>query len=439
MNLKKLILNLLCPEVIFIKIPSILIVSIPFLLITGPLLSDLAISICSIIFLINYFLNKELKKYFKNKIFYIYLIFCAYLIFNSIIISEEILFSLKNSLFYFRFGIFSICVWYVLENNLKLIKYVFYSILLCFLILVFDGFIQYYLGKNIFGWELYPGPRISSFFGDELIYGSYLSRLLPVLFAFMILNIEKKIINKKIQYLTFLIFILSDIAVFLSGERTAFFFINLGAILFISSSINYKIPRAFIFGFSTFIILLLSFLGSDAKERIFDRTVNEMNITKSENSNSQIYIFSKTHHEHYISATKMFLDNPFFGVGYKNFRFACSDDRYLISVNSCTTHPHNIYLQLLSETGVIGFFFVSFLFCIIIYKFSKQIIVNIFYKNNKKYLYNDFEVCLIIAIIISIWPFAPSGNIFNNWLSIISFYPLGFLIWSLNNKTKKIN
>ena len=55
-----------------------------------------------------------------------------------------------------------------------------------------------------------------------------------------------------------------------------------------------------------------------------------MNITTNNNIKTEqvdgdnlfkkkIYIFSKTHHEHYISAIKMFKDNPIFGIGYKNF------------------------------------------------------------------------------------------------------------------------
>ena len=51
-----------------------------------------------------------------------------------------------------------------------------YAILIC------DGYYQYFNGENILGFKL-SGVRVSSFFGDELIMGSYLSRLFPLLFA----------------------------------------------------------------------------------------------------------------------------------------------------------------------------------------------------------------------------------------------------------------
>ena len=51
----------------------------------------------------------------------------------------------------------------------------------------------------------------------------------------------------------------------------------------------------------------------------------------------------------------MFLDNKILGVGVKNFRNFCNVEKYKVD-RSCTTHPHNTYIQILAETGIIGFF-----------------------------------------------------------------------------------
>ena len=58
-------------ENIFVIFPGILISLLPALLVSGPFLPDLAISIITILFLINTFKNK-LYSYYKN-FFFIYL------------------------------------------------------------------------------------------------------------------------------------------------------------------------------------------------------------------------------------------------------------------------------------------------------------------------------------------------------------------------------
>ena len=55
-----------------------------------------------------------------------------------------------------------------------------------------------------------------------------------------------------------------------------------------------------------------------------------------------------------------------------------------------------------------------------------------------KYYFTDFQICLISAILISVWPFAPTGNLFNNWINIVYYYPIGILLWSLEKDKKLI-
>ena len=125
----------------------------------------------------------------------------------------------------------------LLEQKKNILIKLFYSFLFCFVILIFDGFFQYFYGSNIIGLKLPPGPRASSFFGDELILGSYLSRLLPTFFGITLLLFEKE---KKIIYMIGLILVLIETLVFISGERTAFFYVNLSAIFIIIFIKNIK-------------------------------------------------------------------------------------------------------------------------------------------------------------------------------------------------------
>jgi O-antigen ligase len=413
-------------KLFFYTIPVFLFSLIPFFLITGPFLSDLAVSIIGLSFLI-YCTKKKNFSFFKKKYFYFFLIFWIYLIINSLFNNFN-LDSLKISFFYIRFPIFFIAIIALLKFDNRFMKYFFYCILVCFSSLLFDGLYQYYSGENIFGLKKQTEYRVSSFFGDELILGSYLSRLLPLFFAILIVFFKD---SKKYLIFSIIIFILCEVLVFLSGERTALFYINLSALFIIFFSNNLKKLRLVSFCISLSLIVLISFLFPQAKKRVVDQTIDQLNISNLNKNIEKIYIFSKQHTHHYISAYRMFLDNKFFGVGVKNFRNFCDDKKYNVSKLSCSTHPHNSYIQILSETGLFGFFFLIVLLLSYIYYLAKHI----FCKFKKSYFFTDFQICVLSGIAIILWPFAPTGSIFNNWLNITYFLYLTFFIWSIENKS----
>ncbi len=399
-------------------ISSWTIVLMPCFLISGPFLSDLGVSLVAILFLISS-INNNFNKYYNNYYFKFFAIFCLILILSSLF-SDHTLISLKNSLFYFRFGIFSLCFWYLLDKNIFPIKYLFLSILICFSSLIIDGYFQFFFGKNLFGYELYNNFRVSSFFGSELILGSYLARFFPILFGLFILLDEIKKSKLLLLFMT-LIFILSEGLIFISGERLALFFMNLSAIFIILMLKEYRIYRIWTYIASLSLIALLIIFVPNSKQRFVDQTIYDF----TRNTDDKLYIFSKPHTDMYTSAYRMFLDNKFIGVGPRQFRNKC--EQYYVSEYSCETHPHNTYLELLSEAGIFAFLIVASFFVYLTYLSIKHFIFKLI--KGKKSIFNDVEVCLLSAVIISLWPFSPSGSFFNNWMSIVYYFPVGLLLW----------
>ena len=84
-----------------------------------------------------------------------------------------------------------------------------------------------------------------------------------------------------------------------------------------------------------------------------------------------IQIFSTDHNGHYLLAYNLFKQSPIFGKGPEGFRYYCRKVEYNSKIGMCSTHPHNIFMQLLSETGLIGIFFYLFGSIFVIISLSK--------------------------------------------------------------------
>ena len=390
---------------------------------SGPFLPDLIISITGLIFITVTLVEKQYK-YYKSYFFIFFIFFNFFLIINSYF-SDFPLLSLESSLFYFRFIFLVLSIWYAIENYKKFI-FVFRAIFLTtFTLIIFDAYFQYFLGINFLGY-IYNQDRLSGIFGDELILGSFLSRLFPLLFALLIITN-----NKYYMFYSVILFFLIDILIFLSGERLAFFYMILFILIVIFLVNKWKIIRISTFLISAILIFVIINSNQPVKDRMITYTYIQLydsQNTVETNILKKFRIFSAEHESIFLSAYNMFKDNFIIGIGPKNFREYCKKEKYN-TLDSCRSHPHNFYMQLLSETGIIGFipFFIMFIYLNIIFirKF-----LNYFFKN--KYIISDYKISLLSCIYISVFPFVPSGNIFNNWMSVIYFLPIGFLF--LNEK-----
>jgi len=406
---------------------------IPFLIL-GPFFPDLIVSFSAIYFFYYVFKHKEFF-YFFNKPFLIFFSFCIYCILVSLFVAKDIMLSFESSLFYFRIGIFSCFIWHLIDKDKNILIYFYYALVLSFSVLVIDGYIQYFTGFNLLGFKL-SGVRVSSFFGDELIMGSYLSRLFPLLFALFI--IKKK--QKFEIYIIGILFILIDVLIFISGERSAFFFLNLSTIFIIILIKKYQKFRLITFIVAIICVFVLSLNYSNYSERMFKNPAIEMGIIKNSDdgdlvkSSNKLIIFSKVHDSHYRTAFNIFKDQPIFGHGPKMFRLICKDEKYVVGNNPCSTHPHNFYIQLLAETGVVG---CLFLFSILGYVFyvSLRQLKSIIFKQERPI--TDYQVCLLAGILITVWPLTTNGNFFNNWLMIVYSLPVGFYLQSIYSKKSR--
>lgn len=156
---------------------------------------------------------------------------------------------------------------------------------------------------------------------------------------------------------------------------------------------------------------------------------NVMLQRKKNNTQTKWYnnFFDSQYGAHYLTAYNIFAKNPVIGTGIKSFRVKCNDYDKInsISVNSrCSTHPHNLHLEILSEFGLVGYL----LFILIILSLLKT-----FYLNSRN---SEIIYVLVFSLVICIvFPLRPSGSFFSTISSM--FFWLSFSIFFLINELQK--
>ena len=463
---------------------------LPFLLVSGTFLSDL-ITVLSCFY---FFMYKKIKLSFelRKKEIIFFIAFFIYLNLNSIFNSENTLISLKVTAPYFRYLLFTLVLIYFLYKVENFKYKFFYSCLICLIILLFDSFIQLTTGSNILGYPIYQN-RISSFFNDELILGSFTFKILIILLCIShILDYSKK----NIRYFHIFIFIISYLLIFMSNERISFAYLIIIFLFNCLIELNLKKNITILFLF-IFINSLVYLIYPKAFERLIFHSINQL-----KNSNS-FFVSSYRHDLHYFTAIQMFKEKPIFGHGPKSFRYKCDSPSYkvkekiilekalyspedgLLAINpvkdvflitkenkvfyltnynlnltniklrkfqqvdkgeylgsyyefenGCNTHPHNTHFQFLSELGSVGYvFLLAFIFFIIKYVF-KLLHKKFFMKTELSKFERAYFICSI-GLLLHINPIFPSGSFFNNYNSIVFFMIISFLIYFRNQKLIK--
>jgi len=414
----------------------------PIFLITGPFLPDLMVSTSSLFFL--YYFYKNEKDYLKINFFYLFIIINLVFIISSLN-SYNLIFSLKSSLPYLRIFIFPIIIYYLLEKKIINLNVCFKILITVVLFLSLDGLFQFLYGVNILGFKSPLNYRVTGFFGDEAILGSYLSKIIPLIISiYIFLNYKK---DEKINVVFLITIFFGILCIFLSGDRMPFGTIILYLLLINLFSFNLK--KFIASSFLVFFILTLLFSNNLLKNRyinmtllqLFEKDITEINQEKnyidqdnikkkinfdySNILNSKILFFSKSHNEHFKSAYSIFKKNKIIGSGPNTFRINCYPKFYEHS-HKCSSHPHNIYLQLLAEVGIVGILILLSFLIFFIYKVFEGV-----------KLRNKSQIYIFIHLFVMIFPISTYGNFFNNFNSIILFYPIGFYIYILSKSNYK--
>jgi O-antigen ligase len=153
-------------------------------------------------------------------------------------------------------------------------------------------------------------------------------------------------------------------------------------------------------------------------------------------SDNSFNLYPKHYIGHYKTALNMIKDKPYLGIGPDTFKDLCSNNKYefiydtfynekneLVNIDSCSTHPHNYYLQNFAESGILTFVLLCLFYFFILKEF-----INFFISDNPL-AKNPLYKISIIAILCNFFPFAPNTDFYNTHLNTLIYLPIIFFIY----------
>jgi len=409
---------------------------IPLALVTGPALPDLLLFsflILSIIFFISKKQKFDIK--FESWMMVLIILWIWFIFISFFAINFKS--SITDALIFIRFILFIILSYAIFSSINKKILFFFLSSLFFLCILVaLDTLFQFYNYSYYYGFREDLFGRIpegeSGIYGRlsgpflDLVPGSFLSRF--VFFNILLIYLSYDLIKKNILFIIIYIFSLSLIVslIYFSGEKMALATTGLGYLLCIIFSKKIRLILLFSIIISLLFILInlklhphynnYEIISSSAQhdglmiKRQFSCNENEIceKIFKVQPKFTEVVKNFKesAYGEIYLTSFNMWKDNILLGIGLNNFSLLFCDKQNKYSKYhqnlECTTHPHNIYLQALLESGLIGFV----IFCLFVFLF--------FYKvNSIKSI--ESKIILFSALLAIFWPIMSTGSFLKNW------------------------
>ena len=402
----------------YINLNYLVFLLLPLSFVIGPLIVEI-FSFILITFL--FFHKKKMLQFSNINLIKILVILQIYLIINSLINLDNN-FHIFQTIFFFRVILLITACCLLIENNKKILKIFFYLLFVLIFIIFIDVSYQYFEkdGKNFLGF-ITPesNDRLSSFFNDEMVLGSFIVRLLPLLLiAYLVLKKNIFIIG----------IVMSIPIVTLSGERTSFGLMIIFLIFIFLFLKPFKLKFKLITLFTAILMFLYVLITN---QHYLNRYII---LTKNEFSEKKVIFYTPKHNSLYFTSINMFKDKPILGHGYKSFRLKCSKLKFSYDINSCSTHSHSYILQFMSEFGLLGLLIYLSLLLVFLSKIFKYIFFEKQYSLRTNVLF-----VLSVGGLINFFPLLPSGNFFNNWLMFLNFFILIFYLYFDRVKLNKFN
>ena len=322
----------------------------------------------------------------------------------SALTSLDPLFTFQQGFVWIRFPLYAAAaqVWLAKDRDIRAVMLlsILAGMLIMCLILIAETIVE-------------PKVRLTWPYGD-LVPGGYLTRVsLPVFCVLMAVAVSKK---NKAGMFSGLIGLLSIAVSALTGERTHFLIRACGGIL---ASLVWK-PKLILFSVLVLIevlaVLVLLFIRPDLSNRFGKHFLDHIPLVNVTDENP--YWGS------WRGGIQQGLITPIKGSGPSGTRHSCINldtnlPEWLPGKNYCGNHPHNFYIQLFAETGIIGLFVGCLMFGSIVW---------VCFKARRENFECPMAATAFIIPLGLFFPIQQFGSFYGQWGNLFTWFAIAFAI-----------
>jgi len=304
----------------------------------------------------------------------------------------------------------------------------------CTIFVSLDIFLQFIHGRDILGYPEIDG-RYGGLFGKEAIAGSYIQKfsmlaILPIFY----LNLKKKL-NINISIILFANILGAGILMTLDRMPFLIYIFSLVLLLILLRDFRK------IISLSILIIILFFTIIYKNNDRIHNRyqpifrnaeiinskiidltNKDNSSINKNENLKEKTYSTGIEYFSLYDSVFYVFKDSLWIGSGTKSYYKKCHELAKNKQDLLCAPHPHNLYLEILINQGIIGFIIFSIFLFFLFKKYFLDLIKNRINQSERL-----FKIIFLIILIAELWPLRSYGSIFQTVNGSIFWFILAFI------------
>lgn len=382
---------------------------LPFLLIFSRSIADLTVITIGLIFLFISFQRKDWE-WAKSTWFKFNIIFWLYLLCINTPLSINPVNSLIHAFFYLRWPLFAGALAYWLFNDATRQLHFLIALGLVSAFVIFDTSLQYIFGQDLFGHTKVSPTRLTGPFSRP-VPGIMMLR---VLFIGLFLTVMYQQFSSPIRRILFTLTMLSVglLFMFITGERMALILFFSGSIVvFIGLMVEQKIhlPKILI---GLLIILCVSviqiFLNPETAERSIYSTYDKL-----------LHFADSDYGMVFRAAFAAWQQAPIFGHGFHSYKMVCEQMGLLTQWGMQCSHPHNLYLQIAAENGLIGLMLFVCMLGSLYFKSLYPLVLS------KQW----FVACLSFVVLsVCFWPLIGGISILNNGVAALVWLGVGWVL-----------